>query len=275
MTKHNLALPSKPDPTQRYKDHAYFNSDGSINGERLLAIVNSTPGAFDLIILEATIRSRTKPSEYDGMAGEIVKGITSIIFRAVFKLDDEARDELRAIEKLAAAGKYEVPHSAIREIAERYETSPPLARGWELRELMSYLAAIVEPVKPGKALTLNEPIRVMDHVPKYSAGLKELADKHWKRNSTLQSLAIRIYLDGLCDAGIIDDAQAITEETLKRDLKLVREWEETHSHVDKLKRGHFTGYPLGDTKITWCGFSQGWKMRRKARSRRGAKRLKE
>jgi hypothetical protein len=275
MPEDKLALPSKPDKSQRYKNHAYFNADGTVDGEKLLAIVNNAPGAFDLIMLEAMIRDRGEPSEYDGIAGEIVRGLLNIILRALYNVDNEAAVQLRAIEKLVAPGKYEIPQSAIRDIALRYETSPPLARGWELRQLMSYLAGIVEPAKAGKSLTMHEPIKVMQNVPKYSAGLQELANKHWKRNSTLQSLAIRIYLEGLRDAGITNDTQTISEETLKRDLKLVREWEETHSYDDKLKRGHYTGYPLGDTAITWCGFSEGWKMRRKGKSIRGSKTAQE
>ena len=37
--------------TSKYKNHKFLNPDGSVDGERLLRLVNETPGVMDLMIV--------------------------------------------------------------------------------------------------------------------------------------------------------------------------------------------------------------------------------
>jgi hypothetical protein len=60
--------------------------------------------------------------------------------------DEKSASQLKAIEKLIRLAKYELPFTKIREIIDRYETSPLLARGWKLRRIMSILCSVVEPL---------------------------------------------------------------------------------------------------------------------------------
>ncbi|HEV7681218.1 MAG TPA: hypothetical protein VGO68_03775 [Pyrinomonadaceae bacterium] len=252
------------------EDHGFINADGSVDGERLLQIIGKTPGAFSLLVIYRMVQSGHISPEYDWITDEIVDGFTQVVIAAAGG-DEKAAEQIKAIEKLVKPEKFELPRTRISELVARYETSPHLARGWELRRLMSSLMEVVEPAKPDIPFTTNQPVKIKEDVS--TTSLQQLAKEHWKRNTTLQSLAIRIYLGHLRKAGIAGADQTITDETLKRDLVLVRKWEETHTAQEKYNRGHYSGYMLSDGPITWCEFSSGWKTRRRTRSEQVAKRL--
>jgi hypothetical protein len=97
----------------------------------------------------------------------------------------------------------------------------------------------------------------------YFQGLWDLARKHFHPNSTLQSLAIRIYLEDLERQGITSEHTAITERSLTRDLEQAREWERNASEDEKTRRGRWRGGEIGGLTITWYEFSEGWKIRAK------------
>src|SRR5688572_18605720 len=119
----------------------HMNPDGSVDGERLLSIVNRTPGAFELIMLNAMIERGNIAYDYYHEASEIVSSLVMLIMLAGHD-DEQSKVQLKAIKKLVRAGKYEIPLSKIKDIADRYETSPPLARAWEPRMLMSHLSYV-------------------------------------------------------------------------------------------------------------------------------------
>jgi hypothetical protein len=195
------------------------------------------------------------------MVREIVSRLAFLVMLAEFG-DEKSATRIKAVEKVLSPEKYDLPHSKIEELVDRYETSPPLARGWELRRLMSQLASVVQPQKKGGAFTETQPISLIDDPPDYLAHVAELARRHWKQNTTLQSLAIRIYLKQLQEKGVTDAGEAITDRSLKRDLARVREWESTASEDEKRRRGQYKGFSLSGDPITWYEFSEGWKLRR-------------
>jgi hypothetical protein len=266
-----LVRKGRPTPKTKYPNHAFMNPDGSVDGERLLALVNRSPGGFELIMLDALLDRGYAAQEYHAVAEEIVSALLTIIALAGHG-DEQSEMQLKALRKLVKPRKYEIPISKIREIAERYETSPPLARGWELHKLMSNLSLVVEPLKKDRAYTANQPIAMRLNPPAVFVGLSDLARQHVKPNTTLQSLAIHIYLEHLQKEGITDENEAINERSLKRDLQRVREWEKSASGDEKVRRGRMEGASLGEEPITWYMYSEGWKERKKKRSKKLLKR---
>jgi hypothetical protein len=264
--------PSTPALIRRYRNHAYLNPDGTVDGERLLNVVKNAPGAFNLISLNKLIERGAVAADYHWTVSEIVEGLTRLVMLAA-RGDERSATQIKAIEKLINPEKYELPQNKIKELVERYETSPPLARGWELRRLMSLLAFVVQPLKKDGKSSENQPIKLRDNPPDFYVHLTGLARKHWKPNTTLQSMAIRIYLEELQEKGITDEGEAITDRSLKRDLAKVREWERNASEDEKVRRGQYKGLSLSDDPITWYEFSEGWKSRRmkRAESEKGGK----
>lgn len=250
-------------PANRFENHAYRNADGSVDGERLLALLEKTPGAFYLIIAHRVLEKKPL-DEHD--LGRLIHGLADIAMLAAHG-DEKSLLQLKAIEKLIRAPKYCLPFTKLREIIDRYETSPPLARAWELRRLMSNLCWVVAPIRSKPPYSIDQPVKLVKPSNSAFTHLSELAQRHLKRNSTLQSLAISIYLEQLRDEGT-DENNTITEKTLKSDLARAREWERTASEDDKIRRGSYTGLGLHrDNPITWYDFSDGWKERAKARKR--------
>jgi len=244
-----------------------MNPDGSVDGERLLALVNRSPGGFELIMLDALLDQGYVAQEYHAVADEIVSSLLTIISLAGHG-DEQSQIQLKALKKLVRPRKYEIPISKIREIVDRYETSPPLARGWELHKLMSNLSLVVEPLKKDRPYTADQPITMRANPQAVFVGLSDLARQHLKQNTTLQSLAIHIYLEHLQKEGITDENEAINERTLKRDLQRVRDWEKNASPEEKLRRGRTEGTSLGEQPITWYMYSEGWKERKKKRGKK-------
>jgi hypothetical protein len=251
-------------PADKLHDHLYLNPDGSVDGEKLLALLRQTPGTFHLIAAHRVLETRPL-HEHD--IGGLIEGLTTIAILAAYG-DEKSITQLKAIEKLIRAPKYCLPFTKLREIIDRYETSPPLARAWELRQLMSCLCWVVAPIRPKPPYSIDQPVKLIQPSNSAYVELSELAQRHIKRNSTLQSLAISIYLEQLRNEGVTDENNTITERTLKADLTRAREWDKTVSEEDKVRRGTYKGLGLHqDSPITWYAFSDEWKERTKARKR--------
>ena len=165
---------------------------------------------------------------------------------------------------------YEVPQHKIRDIT-RYETRPPLARAWEMYRIMSHLTRVVEPLKSVRPFKENHPVKMLPGPTHgYHQSFWDLAKKHWRPNTTLQSLAITIYLEHLERQGVISDQGSITVRSLKRDLEMARAWETGLSDDEKQRRKHWSGGIIGDLTITWYEFSEGWKVRAKEKAAKQA-----
>lgn len=255
------------------KEHPYLKPGGTFDPQELLENLSDAPGAFDLLIIDHLIDKGELDNAYHYRVEEIVDALVQIACDAGTG-DERATNQLRLIEKIIHPEKYELEATKIAELAGRYETPPQLARAWELRRLMSGLATVLEPVDQSKTPSVDDRVRLIIRKPKSRHELYywERAKKHMKRNSTLQSLAIRIYLEYLQDEGLTDD-ESITERTLKRDLAKAREWENTTTEEQRRRRGHSfgQGFRYGP-RIDWYDFSEGWKERKKkARAKRMTK----
>ena len=248
-------------PATRFTGHAYLNPDGSVNGEKLLSIVNRTPAAFELMMLNSMIERGTIAPEYYDMAEEIVGNLVTVMMLAGYG-DEQSGIQLKAVKKLTHPAKYDLPLSKIRDIVDRYETSPPLARAWELRRLMSYISVVVEPLNANKPYLSGHPVKMRELAAE--TGLWDVAQRHMKPNTTLQSLAFAVYIEQLEEIGVIDENAPISGRSLKRDLDLARQWELTASEDEKIRRGRTQGYSLSDEPIVWYQFSEGWKVRKLA-----------
>jgi hypothetical protein len=250
--------------TKRSADHPYIRSDGTFDPQELLEQLSDAPGSFDLLIIDHLIDKGELDPKYHEIAEEIVYVLVHLIADAGSG-DEDASDQLKAIEKLTRPEKYELPRSKIKELVEKYHTRPQLARGWELRRLMSGLSFAVEPVRTDKPVSIDSQVRLLKKPKPDDRYWWERARKHWKPRSTLQSLAIRIYLARLEDEGITDASDAsITERTLKRDLAEVRMWEQTTHPTERSKRGESWGGSLTfSSRLEWAAFSEGWKVRAK------------
>lgn len=264
--KTTKAAQARPD-----EEFEYVKADGSIDGEKLLALVTSAPGASSLMQLNIVIKGSNDSRKYHDIAKTLVKGLTRVIAMAAFYGDAQANTQLKAIEKLIKPAKFELPISKIQELVDRYETSPQLARGWALLKLMSSLSWFVKPLRTDRPFSPDQPIVVRDtkEVPDQPELMKVIR-QYWKPNTTLQSLAICAYLRSLQREGTTSGDETINERTLKRDLARVREWEQLADENEKQRRGREFGQSLGDNPIFWCDYSEGWKTRKKKRHATGA-----
>jgi hypothetical protein len=135
--------------------------------------------------------------------------------------NEMAKNQLQAIKKLISPGKYQVPLNAIEELARKYNTQGPLARGWEIRRLMAQLVPLITPASTANRDPTKGPIKLSDSAEAQGSDLYQEAASNCRRGTTLQSLAIRIYLGRLEKSG----DQHADIRSLKRDLQKVREWE--------------------------------------------------
>ena len=147
--------------------------------------------------------------------------------------DETAKQQVLAVKKLLAPATYQVPLKIIEDLAKKYNAVGPLARGWELRRLMAELAEIVVPANPQNTCVLCGPVRVSEAPPARGTPLYQEALERCRKRTTLQSLAISIYLDRLQKEGDFKT----DERSLRRDLDKVRRWEETdRRHMEFINR---------------------------------------
>ncbi len=222
---------------------------------------------FSLALLAQLVDNNVQDAnKYWKLADNLTERLFAIM-AAASTGNEQATLWLKAIEKILHPQKFELPRTKIDEIATRYETNPQLARGWEVTALMSHLSHVVEPRDKDRS-SPSDPvvIRAKSTLEGSEEIIKEIVKitrSYWKRNSTLQSLAIRMYLDYLHREGITDDQATISERTLKRDLQAVRDWEESATEDELLTRGLCAGYSLSGGSMFWCLYSEGWKDRKK------------
>jgi hypothetical protein len=178
------------------------------------------------------------------------------------KGQERAINRLKVIHKFAYPDDYEVPTAVISELAEKYHTSPHLARAWAIRQLMYDLSWVVTPVRHDKSL-LEGAVKLRDDeefpISKERKEWHQRAAKHIKRNTTLQSLAMSIYLEDLEKEGIILDTRH-----LKLDMQKLREWEEINLKdvppSRRLPLCNVGGYPSAHIHLIPM-YSEGWKLK--------------
>lgn len=111
-----------------------------------------------------------------------------------------AAEQIQVIHKLIDPDAYELPAAVIKELAKKYQGVPAHNRARELRRIMWRIAHALESSKPDAKNLLDGPVKVrpltsVEWRLGQEAALHAEVTRHWKPNVTLQSLAIRIYLD--------------------------------------------------------------------------------
>jgi len=237
-----------------------------------LYMLQNAPGLLHVFTVAAYVKKGKLSRKEEGWMDRIIEGLFPILIRA-FQGDEAAETQLKAIDKLIYPDTYELPKTIIEDLAERYHTRAPLARGWRVRELMGGLSRVVKPARSEAKNILDGAVKLRDESQCkgntiYIQSLKkrvstyETAKKHWKRGVTLQNLAIRVYLEDLQAQGF----EGIDERTLKRDLKEVEKWEETLPS-DQRQWGVLVVTPGKDNVHLPVGnYSEGWKQRKRAKS---------
>lgn len=129
-----------------------WTADGGIDGVKLLQGVTAIPGVRYLLELSQLVHDGEVPWRYLDPAQAIVSGLLDVIVLAA-PGDEQAANQLIAIQKLVRPQAYNLPQSVIKNIAERYYSSPHLARGSYLRYVMYFLKRIVTPACSKKPLT--------------------------------------------------------------------------------------------------------------------------
>jgi hypothetical protein len=219
-------------------------TDGALDPVKLLIRLNSMVGIHHLLNLHASVHKGDVAFRYFNYVESIVSGMVDAIILASSG-SIEAENKLIAINKILRPQQYNLPKSAIENIVDRYNGSPQLARACTLRHLMSLLSKVVRPAHPEKPFNTRSSILLLE-TSKGEEPLFVKAQQQWKPNSTLQSLAIRIYLSELVSA---KPDTRVDERTLKRDLLALRRWEVNHIPV----AGDVTyeGARVGDEILTW------------------------
>jgi hypothetical protein len=191
-----------------------------------------SPGVLESIrkgeLPQIEILTEDERSEMD----ELISGVIGLLVQRHFG-DKRAVQQLSIIHKLIFPKKYDVSRTVIERLSKKYE-SGHLTRGWELRRLMYRLSDLVAPIRPDTENVMTSPIRLLPQAdpkhPLYESVVEQL--KVAKRSTTLQMLAIRIYLKRVEGT---QEVSRIDERTLKRDLQKLREWEESDVEHVRLK----------------------------------------
>jgi hypothetical protein len=236
----------------------------------LLGLVSNAPCLTEMFQIGALYRVGLIKKDTLKLITEVIHQLVRVAFHADSG-EEKASNQLKVMHKLAYPRVYDLPATVIEGLAKSYVTSPHLARAWAIRWLMHDLCFVVTPVREDMSL-LDGAVKLQDDfVFNDGSHLKDLpnykeAAKHIKKNSTLKSLATNIYLAKLKEEGI-----EIDQEQIKRDFRILREWEEVH-----LNEKERTGWSLFDKSCTHPRaylpvipmYSEGWKDRFK---QRGAK----
>jgi hypothetical protein len=173
--------------------------------------------------IAGALRLKGTLTEDDGE--ELLQLVGAVIgmFDRLKKGDELARHQLNLITKIAFPKTFGMPLSAIESLARKYR-SGHVKRGFDVRKLMYKLSDIVVPVHSTSKDALDGAILIATTPEAQQHSLYSDALKNWRRGTTLQMLAIRIYLEKL---GGKDEGTVVDERTLKRDLKKLREWEKS------------------------------------------------
>lgn len=160
----------------------------------------------------------------------ILTGLIGLFIRRLAG-EERARWQLNVVHKLIYPQKFEVPWTLVESLAAKYE-SGHLLRGWALRRLMYELADLVELTQPElEDVTAGRVVLT----PNAEQGhrLYPLVRRFCRRGTTLQSLAIRVYLELIQGE---NERGAVDERSLRRDLKRLQAWEDADQMHTRLKK---------------------------------------
>lgn len=169
--------------------------------------------------------------------------------------DEEAINQLKVLHKVAHPYNYELPSTVIKNLADSYHTSPHLARAWSVRDIMIELSYMVEPTRKDRSV-LEGPVKLCGDPLLFPPSTRyQRAARLIKKNTTLQSLAIAVFIEELDEEGIHLDPRQ-----LKHDLQKLKEWESANltDSSYRIPLGNNADYPSA-----WLPpihiYSEGWK----------------
>lgn len=145
--------------------------------------------------------------------------------------EDRAAWQLNVIQKFVYPQQFEVPWTLVESLAGKYE-SGHLVRGWALRRLMYELADLVELRQPERE-DVTATIVFISPGADEGHRLYPLVRRYCKPKTTLQSLAIRVYLELIQSQ---NGDGTIDERSLRRDLKRLQAWEDADPVHTRLKK---------------------------------------
>lgn len=195
------------------------------------------------------------PSKLEDLR-ELLSGLIGL-FLVSHVGDEHARQQLDVIRKFTFPQKYEVPWTAVEATSKMYG-SGHLLRGLGLRRIMHEVADLIVLSQPDAEDVTKSAVSIS---PKADKGHKlyPRVQEYCKPKTTLRSLAIRIYLKRLEDAGKNKDG-AINERTLRRDLKRLERWEEAHPAHVRLKKEYAAGDQLNwKVRIPLRLYTESWR----------------
>lgn len=233
----------------------------------IMELAQNAPCLVEVFQIGALGKKGIIKKETQKRVSEIIHQLVRLAHRASTG-DASALNQLKVAHKIVYPNVYQFPVTVIENLAERYHTPPHLARAWAVRSIMVEIDLVLEPTREGASL-LDGAVKLTTAPNLVKSDLYKSVASYMRRNSTLQSIAIDMYIDELSREGITLD-----EERLKDDLRKLKEWEDAHFTQDDELR---TYYKL------WCGdkrypraylpvipmYSEDWK--RRLLRRRGGK----
>jgi hypothetical protein len=235
----------------------HLREDYDIDAD-LAWLANSALCMIEVCQLGALARKGIIGKETRETVTQIIHQLVRIALAAE-KGDTESSDQLKALHKISYNRNYELPATVIKNLVDSYHISPHLARAWDIRDLMLDLSYVVEQTRADKSiLECSVKLSTRDNARRFNEALYDRAAKHIKRNSTLQSLAIEIFIEDMEAEGISLDPRG-----LKRDLQKLKEWEAVNLNdpSDRLPLWSEVQYPRAYIPPIPIYSSEGWKQR--------------
>jgi hypothetical protein len=166
------------------------------------------------------------------MIAEFTTDLIDLVAHAKYYPDSTSAEQIQVIHKLLQPHVYEMPPTVIKELAKKYQGVPAHNRAAAIRAIMWRIARALQPasgdvesVLIGSAILKQavkvRPLESVELLPDQAAAVHAEVTRHWKPNVTLQSLAIRIYLDELEKQGV----QGVDAARLRADLRALAAWE--------------------------------------------------
>lgn len=222
----------------------------------LLGLAQNAPCLVEMFQIGAFASNGIIGTETRGTLSEIIHKLVRIAFHAE-KGDELAANQLRVLHKVAHPFNYELDPKIIKNLADSYHTPPHLARGWSIRDLMLRLSYAVEPTRADRSV-LDGPVKLTTRsLQTVDPGLYEKAKPYVLTNTTLQSLAINVYIQDMLNEGIKLDIRSI-----RTDLRKLKEWESKNLKKDSPHRlllwDHLGQYPPASIPAIPI-YSEGWK----------------
>jgi hypothetical protein len=232
----------------------------------LLHFAHNAPGLAAIAYLYELEQAGRITGVYGDYLALIVDKLAELTERAL-KGEEQALLQIQAAHRMLCAETFglEIPH--IKQVAEMDKTksgkdAAALSRAYDVRIWMSRLSSVVEPKKQGERLSPLSAVKLREK-PIYEGDadlMQMVRERFMHKNTSLQSLAIDIYLDMLEKAGVTTKSYGAIDKDLQIAKKYDKEYSPNNS-VWQLRYVH-GGDPL-PVKI----LAHSWATRKKSDSK--------